>query len=134
MGRIYSKYIIIQVLSYASDRDQVVRYIPKVSRRYRLLCIENYSVLNEIVLEWKSQILKQSDLIQSEELIDLIMQGLPDSSSFELELLFRGSRDGFKAVAFHERCDNQGATLSVIQSAHGHIFGGYTQLPWKHSP
>jgi hypothetical protein len=35
LGRIYSKYIIIQVLSYASDRDQVVRYIPKVSRRYR---------------------------------------------------------------------------------------------------
>ena len=46
MGRIYSKYIIIEVVSYASDRDQVVRYIPKVSRRYRLLCIENHSVLN----------------------------------------------------------------------------------------
>ena len=35
LGKIYSKYIIIQVLSYASDRDKVVRYLPKVSRRYR---------------------------------------------------------------------------------------------------
>ena len=28
LGKIYSKYIIIQVLSYAIDRDKVVRYLP----------------------------------------------------------------------------------------------------------
>ena len=29
-------------------------------------------------------------------------------------LLFKGSRDGFKAENFHEKCDNKGPTLTLI--------------------
>jgi hypothetical protein len=41
-------------------------------------------------------------------------------------LLYRGSRDTFKAARFHEICDNKGATLSIIKSKCGKVFGGYT--------
>ena len=46
------------------------------------------------------------------------------------KLLWRGSRDGFTAKAFHKRCDKQGATLTVIKSVDGWIFGGYNPSSW----
>ena len=46
------------------------------------------------------------------------------------KLLYRGTRDGFDASVFHERCDNQGATVTVIKSESGHIFGGVTIAAW----
>lgn len=42
-----------------------------------------------------------------------------------------GSRDGFTAEDFHRLCDNQGPTLTVVQSDQGCIFGGYLSLPWS---
>jgi len=45
-------------------------------------------------------------------------------------LLFRGSRDGFDAATFHRKCDNKGATITIVHSNLGHVFGGYTSLPW----
>ena len=45
-------------------------------------------------------------------------------------LLFKGSRDGFKAVDFHKHCDNKGPTVTIIKSEHGKIFGGYTTVSW----
>jgi hypothetical protein len=46
-------------------------------------------------------------------------------------LLYRGSRDGFKASAFHHCCDGHGNTVSLILSTNDYIFGGYTPLPWR---
>ncbi|CDW75500.1 tldc domain-containing protein [Stylonychia lemnae] len=46
------------------------------------------------------------------------------------KLLYRASRDGFKAANFHQLCDNQGPTVCFIESEHKEIFGGYTSVPW----
>jgi len=48
----------------------------------------------------------------------------------KLTLLYRGSRDTYKAARFHELCDNKGPTISMIKSKCGRIFGGYTSAPW----
>ncbi len=48
----------------------------------------------------------------------------------KLHLLYRGSRDGFTAKAFHSRCDNVGPTVVVIQSHLGKIFGGFAAAAW----
>eukprot|EP00475_Leptophrys_vorax_P020227 TRINITY_DN27687_c0_g1_i1.p1 TRINITY_DN27687_c0_g1~~TRINITY_DN27687_c0_g1_i1.p1 ORF type:complete len:452 (+),score=90.67 TRINITY_DN27687_c0_g1_i1:165-1358(+) len=45
-------------------------------------------------------------------------------------LLYRASRDGFGSSDFHSRCDNQGATLTVIRSTTAHVFGGHASLAW----
>jgi len=45
-------------------------------------------------------------------------------------LVYRGSRDGFSATAFHKQCDDKGPTVVVINSGNGNIFGGYTPLSW----
>ncbi|CAF3618799.1 unnamed protein product [Rotaria sp. Silwood1] len=46
------------------------------------------------------------------------------------ELIYKASRDGFDANAFHSRCNNKGPTMTIIQSNNNYLFGGYTAIPW----
>jgi hypothetical protein len=49
----------------------------------------------------------------------------------QFTLLWRGSRDGFRADDFHRRCDGHPNTLTVILDTDGNIFGGFTPVGWK---
>jgi hypothetical protein len=49
----------------------------------------------------------------------------------KLELLYRGSRDGFGSSAFHRLCDGHSNTVTLILSTNDCIFGGYTPLTWS---
>jgi len=46
-------------------------------------------------------------------------------------LLYRASRDGWDASDFHRMCDGKGATVTVVKSSDGYIFGGYTDVAWR---
>jgi hypothetical protein len=46
-------------------------------------------------------------------------------------LLWRGSRHGFRAANFHERCDGHPNTVTLILSDNGCVFGGYTPVAWN---
>jgi hypothetical protein len=48
-------------------------------------------------------------------------------------LLWRGSRDGFLAQNFHDRCDGHANTLTFIEDTEGNIFGGFTPVEWESS-
>ena len=48
----------------------------------------------------------------------------------EMELIYRGTRDGSGADVFHNKCNNQGATLCLCKNDKGNIFGGYTSVSW----
>jgi hypothetical protein len=56
---------------------------------------------------------------------------LEDFSGERFTLLWRGSRDGFKAKEFHRRCDGHANTLTVILDTNGNIFGGFTPVEWE---
>jgi len=47
------------------------------------------------------------------------------------EALFVASVDGDAASKFHSLCDDQGATLVVVETTSGVIFGGYTDMSWS---
>jgi hypothetical protein len=49
------------------------------------------------------------------------------------QLLYKATRDGFKASDFHSKCDNQGSTVTIITSKKGYRFGGYTPFSWNSS-
>jgi hypothetical protein len=49
----------------------------------------------------------------------------------QISLLWRGSRDGFKATEFHRRCDGHANTLTVILDTKRNIFGGFTPVKWE---
>jgi hypothetical protein len=46
-------------------------------------------------------------------------------------LLYRASRDGFTAKAFHDRCDNVPNTVTIIRNNLNFIFGGFTSARWS---
>lgn len=46
-------------------------------------------------------------------------------------LLYKATWDGFAAKNFHQKCDNKGPTITIIQSLEGKfLFGGYTAASW----
>ncbi|GBC26793.2 carbohydrate-binding module family 13 protein [Rhizophagus irregularis DAOM 181602=DAOM 197198] len=54
------------------------------------------------------------------------------TSSYEFKLILRGSRDGLTSNKFHEICDNQSNTLTVIKvKGSDEILGGYNPVEWK---
>jgi hypothetical protein len=54
-----------------------------------------------------------------------------DFEENQFTLLWRGSRDGFRARDFHNRCDGHPNTLTVILDTNGNIFGGFTPVEWE---
>ncbi|GBB89069.1 hypothetical protein RclHR1_15720003 [Rhizophagus clarus] len=53
---------------------------------------------------------------------------------YDFKLLYRASRDGDTAEAFHSKCDNKGATIIIVKIKNSdQIVGGYNPLSWNSS-
>jgi hypothetical protein len=80
-------------------------------------------------------LLHVSDDIRSDFIVKLTTDWLADK---RFELLYRGSRDGMTAAAFHDKCDGKGPTLVLVagQSAGKPVcvFGGYAGKSWERGP
>ena len=59
-----------------------------------------------------------------------VLKGWLSSQEGKWRLLFRASRDGFAAAAFHSKCDNKGPTVTIVKSGNN-IFGGFTEASWS---
>ncbi|PKC73770.1 hypothetical protein RhiirA1_450745 [Rhizophagus irregularis] len=47
--------------------------------------------------------------------------------------MLRGSRDGFAVNKFHEICDNQPRTITIVKlKCSDKILGGYAPIEWKY--
>ena len=46
-------------------------------------------------------------------------------------LKYRASRDGFRSIDFHSKCDGIANTLTVIKAKTSNIFGGFTEQKWN---
>ncbi len=72
--------------------------------------------------------LNTSVILRSQEIESMYMLfgGLRNTT-----LLYKATKDGFEAAAFHLKCDNQGKTLTIIQANNfNYVFGGYTEVSW----
>ena len=49
----------------------------------------------------------------------------------KISLLYRGSRDGWEAINFHQKCDYKPNTLSLFQIKNGDCIGGFTSASWS---
>ena len=70
------------------------------------------------------------DIIKNEEQYNLICNYIDKDKAFKFKLLYKGSWDGDTCDIFHKKCDNQGPTISIIESTDGQIFGGYASKSW----
>jgi hypothetical protein len=80
---------------------------------------------------WNNALLELATPLLNEERKRQINEWLGNNSM--KELLYRGSRDGFEASEFHSRCDCQGATIAIIRSTNGSVFGGFSTTSWNSS-
>jgi hypothetical protein len=63
---------------------------------------------------------------------DLIRLCEFSSDDNKWSLLYRGTKDGFRAEDFHDRCDGKSSTLTIIKvKSSDFIFGGYTEAEWE---
>jgi hypothetical protein len=87
-------------------------------------------ILPEILASFASDILAEED--HKLLLEGWVAESKPDlDTEVTLSLLYRGSRDGFGAADFHLKCDDKGATVTIVKSTEGNIFGGYSDQSWK---
>jgi len=47
------------------------------------------------------------------------------------QLIYKGTTHGFNSDAFHRLSNNQGATMTVLRSTNGYLFGGYASQSWQ---
>ncbi|KAL9954725.1 hypothetical protein ACROYT_G042298 [Oculina patagonica] len=71
---------------------------------------------------------EESEILTNDEHRSVLKSWLPRQDG-QWRLLFRASRDGFSAATFHSRCDNKGATVTIVKSGNN-IFGGFTEESW----
>lgn len=51
----------------------------------------------------------------------------------KFDLIFNITVDGCNAATFHQKCDNQGPTVTVLYNQQGSVYGGYTTVNWDQS-
>ena len=92
---------------------------------------------DEYIGPWtKIQKIKELDSIilkESKREKEFYQKMLEWSGHKNMELLYRGSRDGSKSSDFHSKCDNQGPTITLFKNEKGYIFGGYASISWKNN-
>ena len=96
------------------------------------ICI-SYEKINGIYSEIKkvrtskvdSIILKESK--RCDEFLNIIYEWTEGKN---MELLYRGTKDGMSADVFHNKCNNKGPTISLYKNGKGYIFGGYASIDW----
>ena len=88
-------------------------------------------LLNELRVFKFLKVLEKSVILTAAKDRRVLIGWIPLEYTLEGEwlLLYRASRDGFNASAFHERCDNIGPTVTVVKSG-SNVFGGFTERAW----
>ncbi|XP_076095598.1 interferon-induced protein 44-like [Mytilus galloprovincialis] len=66
--------------------------------------------------------LKKIDQLQMNKWID---------GNKKYTLLYKATRDGCSAGAFHNKCNNKGPTVTILYNINNSVFGGYTSVSWR---
>mmetsp|Transcript_10165 Transcript_10165/g.18255 ORF Transcript_10165/g.18255 Transcript_10165/m.18255 type:complete len:607 (+) Transcript_10165:201-2021(+) len=79
-----------------------------------------------------------SNIIKEKEHVMQLHDWLKENDSDgDFRLLYRSSRDDDTATGggsnFHSKCDDQGCTITIIETSDGFVFGGYSNTSWASS-
>ena len=96
------------------------------------------SFFNDIISFWSDiQKVKTSNddcesiILDESKRKNEFLEKIYEWSGFQkMELIYRGTRDGPESKNFHNKCDNQGQTITLFKNNKGYIFGGYSPISW----
>ena len=71
--------------------------------------------------------------VQSDLIINRLKQvdQFKNKKNFEINLLFRGTRDGDDSLTFHKLCDNKRNILVLLETTKNRKFGGFCSIGYK---
>ena len=72
-----------------------------------------------------------NDSIEKQNIIIKWIKEKMKKKQIQFKLIYQMTKDGNKSEKFHEKCDNKGPTLILIETTKNKIFGGYTPLNWE---
>ena len=73
--------------------------------------------------------LKNSSILHKDK-VKMISNWIMPNKNIIYSQIYKATRDGGTGKDFHRYCDNKKATLTLIESTNGYIFGGYITIPW----
>jgi len=123
-----------------TDADVITKHLEKLRNTTNILNEKEHKRVQELKLQQKvpnKKIPEEMRRKRKEELSNTLLCNHHDlvfnwfGSNKQLHLLYKATRDGFKAQDFHSKCDNKGETITVIKSTKGFTFGGYTPISWS---
>ncbi|KAJ5071245.1 pep-cterm sorting domain-containing protein [Anaeramoeba ignava] len=93
--------------------------------------IKKYQEMGSKILEEPNQ-LRKSEILQGSNKYLKALSRWINSPSFlsKVRLGFSAKKNGFMPSDFHSHCDNKGATVVIILTKNGFIFGGFTKVGW----
>jgi hypothetical protein len=109
------------------DHNQILNKQQQQQQSYSINKEINTTTISKEFIDSKIITLKHAELISS-----WIDSDKLTTTTHYFKLLIRGSRDGFSPKKFHEICDNQPNTVTIIKVKYkNEILGGYNQIPWN---
>jgi len=121
------------ILAYLRTDSVPSEVMTNEALRQKLILEANYFHLHNLIeiLTEPERIIRDGTLLSKEQ--KKILAGFCGNTELKWELLYKASRDGFGANIFHNRCDNKGRTITIVQSNNNYLFGGYTSVAWTSS-
>ncbi|KAJ5078554.1 hypothetical protein M0811_04879 [Anaeramoeba ignava] len=75
-----------------------------------------------------------SEIVQDIEYVKKLQEWINNNDFFsKMKKGFSAKRDGFNSQNWHKAVDGKGKTLVIIKTKQNFIFGGFTQVGFKHS-
>ncbi len=72
------------------------------------------------------------ELLKGERQISELINLCEFSPNDKWSLLYRGTRDGFRSLDFHSKCDGHSQALTILKAKQSsYIFGGFTTVSWE---
>ena len=96
----------------------------KLNRLNKLHIYEDSNFLNRI-----QSVMSKNILLNNDE-FDLLKYFI-NKGNIKLSLLYKATIDSDFSNKFHERCDNNSPTITLIKTEEGIRFGGYTTKTWN---
>ena len=115
------KDIIDNLCNIVNEQGKEINELKKKFSKFENIMkeIEKSSFYNKIV--YTDSLI--GGIIKNEEDNTLICDWIGKNQKLKFKLLYKGTLDGDTIEIFHENCDNQGKTISIIQSTDNQIFG-----------
>lgn len=71
------------------------------------------------------------EILQGTYLLQQKSRGRESSPLESFQCIYKASRDGWSATAFHDNVDRRGSALVVVRTFQGAVFGGFNPTGWS---